>query len=64
MRKKLEIKECICGNHNYHTRGCKGHNRHIYQLEYQKKIRHEKRKKHICIIPGCDTKVKPVLVYH
>ena len=62
-RNNLEIKECICGNHIYHTRGCKDYNRRVYQLAHQKAIRWKKRKDHVCIYTGCKTKIKPILVY-
>lgn len=59
-----QVKDCICGNHNYHTRECKGKRRRDNHNIKQKKIRHEKRAKGLCIVPGCKCKGETKVVIH
>ena len=61
---KKNIGDCICGNHNYHTRECKRNQRLKPLLEKQRERRRELRKKHICIYNGCGKKVKPIIIYY
>ena len=67
MKKEKELKiweDCICGNKIYHSRECKRNHRRNYLRERQKKVRIEKRKKGLCIIPGCSCKGERRVVIH
>lgn len=63
-KKKMEEIECICGNHEVHTPECKRHRHRIQQVTSQRNRRHEKRKKKMCIVPGCEEKGEREIVYH
>ena len=58
------IKNCICGNGNVHTRECITHRRRIYVREHHKRVRIEKRAKHICTYGGCKEEIKPTIIYY
>lgn len=64
IRKQIIWEDCICGNKYFHSQKCKSNHRRNYLNERQKKIRIEKRKKGLCIMPGCDCKGETEIVIH
>lgn len=62
MKPKIEI--CICGNNNVHTKECMSYNRNRRSVLKQKIKRIERRKKGLCIVPGCSCKGEKEIVIH
>ena len=62
MKEEFNLSDCICGNHNVHTKECLRRQREIKQNISRREQRKKLRAEHRCII--CKKKVKPVIVYH